>query len=72
MLPLKPRPFVQSSFDMQASPGSHTFFFFFSFVYLDMSPFPSIFLVPFPLSLCMEIRVRRSTFFPSEWRFSTL
>ena len=30
MLSLKPRPFVQSPFDMQA-PRSHSFFFFFSF-----------------------------------------
>ena len=30
--------------------------FFFPFIYLEMSPFPSIFVffVPFPLSLCME------------------
>ena len=41
----KPRAFVQSFFDMQA-PRSHTYFFlsfFFPFVYLEMSLFPSIF-----------------------------
>ena len=43
MLSLKPRPFVQSSFDMQASRQSHVFlsFSFFLFVYLEMSLFPS-------------------------------
>ena len=30
------------------------FFFSFPFVYLEVSLFPSIFFVPFPLSLCME------------------
>ena len=50
---------------------SVSFFLFFSyFVYLEMSFFPSIF-VPFPLSLCMDYRVRR-TFFPSGWCFSYL
>ena len=58
MLSLEPRPFVQSSFNMQACPDSHTCFFLFTFyfsVYLEMSLFRSIFLVPFPLSLCTEI-----------------
>ena len=44
MLSLKSRPFVQSSFDMQASRQPHVFlsFSFFLFVYLEMSLFPSI------------------------------
>ena len=51
MLSLKPRPFVQSSFDMQA-PRSH-FLIIFSLVYLEMSLFPSTFCTNFR-SLCME------------------
>ena len=57
MLSLKPRPFVQLSFDMQAlrwpTRVSPAFFssFFSLFVYLEMSLFPS---TSFPLSLCME------------------
>ena len=71
MLSLKPRPFVQSSFDMQAPLCVCVCVCVFSFVYLDMSLFPStLFFLPFPLFLCME-SVRR-TFFPSEWCFSTL
>ena len=56
MLLLKPRNFVQSSIDMQASRWPHVFlsFSFFLFVYLEMSLFPSIFFVPFPISLCTE------------------
>ena len=52
---LKPRPFVQSSFDMQAFPRSHVYLFliFSLFVYLEMSLFPNIFFVPFPLSVCI-------------------
>ena len=42
--------------------------FFFPFVYLDMSLFPTIFLTIAVLSLYG--RVRR-TFFPSGWCFST-
>ena len=56
MLWLKPRPFVQSSFDMQAPRWPHVLISasFFPFVYLEMmSVFPSSF-VPFPLSFCME------------------
>ena len=34
-------------------PDSHTCFFFL-FVYMEMSPFPSIFFVPLPFPLCME------------------
>ena len=70
MRSLKPRPFVQSSFDMQAPRYSHPCFFIF---FLETSLFTSIFFVfiLFPLSLCMDFRVRR-TFFPSEWCFSTL
>ena len=46
-----------------------SFFSFFSFFCLfGMSLFPSTFFVPFPLSLCMDYRVRR-TFFPSGWCF---
>ena len=40
MLSLKPRRFVQSSFDMQAPRYPHLYFV--PFVYLEMSPFPSI------------------------------
>ena len=47
---LKPRPFVQSSFDMQV-PRSHTCFLFFVFL---RCRFFRVFFVPFPLSLCME------------------
>ena len=54
MLWLKPRPFVQSSFDICRRPDSHTCFFLsFRFVYLEISFFPSIF-VPSPFYLCME------------------
>ena len=74
MLSLKPRPFVQSSFDMQASPDdSHTCFFslFFSFfVYLEMSLFPSIFFCTISaFSLYGEYVVR--SFLP-DGVFSTL
>ena len=48
--------------------NSFTFFPFISFIWRQMSLFPSI----FPLSLCMDYRLRR-TFFPSGWWFfSTL
>ena len=71
MLSLKPRPFVQSSFDMQAPLCVCVCVCVFSFVYLGMSRFPStLFFLPFPLFLGME-SVRR-TFFPSEWCFSPL
>ena len=43
MLLLKPRLFGQSSFDMQAPLKPHMFLSFFTFVYLEMSLFPSIF-----------------------------
>ena len=64
LISLKPRPFVQSFFDMHAPRQSHavtnclrTFcfylFLFFFFSSLETSLFPSIF-VPLPFSLCME------------------
>ena len=64
MLLLKPRPFVQSSFDMQAPRlASRVSFFVFSpLVYLEMSLFPSICLYHFRFLFVW--RVRR-TFFPS-------
>ena len=43
----------------------------FSFLFIWRCRFSRVFFVPFPLSLCMDYRVRR-TFFPSEWCFSTL
>ena len=60
MLSLKPRPFVQSSFDMQAC-RTHTCFFvvyFFLFVYLEMSLFPSIFCTIPAFALYGEYVVR--------------
>ena len=57
LLSLKPRPFVQSSFDMQARPDSHTcFFLFFSFflLFIWRCRFFRVFFVPFLLSLCVE------------------
>ena len=50
MLSLKPRPFVQSSFDMQAPRQPHMFLFLF----LEMSLFPSIFLTISAFSLYGE------------------
>ena len=64
----------QSSFGMQARrPDSHTCFFSSFCLFGDqISLFPFIFFVPFPLSLCsMDYRVRRM-FFPSERCFSAL
>ena len=58
MLSLKPRLFVQSSFDMQAPRSPHVFFSFFSFVYLEMSLFLSIFCTIAVFSLCGEYVVR--------------
>ena len=61
MLSLKPRPFVQSSFDMQAPRWPHVLFFlffFFPFVYLEMPLFPSIFCTIAALSLNGEYVVR--------------
>ena len=51
MRSLKPRPFVQSSFDMQAPRYSHPCFFFFFFG--DVA-FYEYFFVLFPLSFCIE------------------
>ena len=56
MLSLKPRPFVQSFFDVQAPRQPHVFLPFFLLFYLEVSLFPSIF-VPLPFSHCMENRV---------------
>ena len=64
MLSLKPRPFVQSFFDMygprqphavtkQLSASFFVFVCFFFFVYLEMSLFLNIF-VPVAFSLCIE------------------
>ena len=64
LLALKTRPFVQSSFDMQASRYPHVFFFFFfPLVYLEMSLFPSIFCTISAFSLYGEYVVR--SFFPN-------
>ena len=54
MLSLKPRLFVQSSFDMQAPRYPHVFLFLF----LEMSLFPSIFCTIPALSLYGEYVVR--------------
>ena len=59
LLSLKPRPFVQSSFDVQAPRYPHVFLSFFSFfVYLEMSLFPSIFSSIAAFSLYGEYVVR--------------
>ena len=64
MFLLKPRRFVQSSFDMQAPLLPHILLsFFFSFVYLEMSLFPSIFCTIAVFFLYGEYG------FPSQWRF---
>ena len=57
MLSLKPRPFVQSSFDMQAPRQPHVFSFFFPFVCLEMAFFPSIFCTIAVFSLFREYLV---------------
>ena len=62
MLSLKPRPFVQSSFDMQAGVPIATLFFFFFCRF-----FRVFFLCHFRFFLFVW-RVRR-TFFPSGWCF---
>ena len=67
-LSLKPRPSVQSFFDMQAPRQPHVFLPLFPFVSLEISLFPSIF-VPLPFSLCME---STPYVFPSGLCFSTL
>ena len=61
MLSLKPRPFVQSSFDMQARPDSqhafHSFYFFFPL--LGDVAYSEFVFVPFPpFSLYGEYVVR--------------
>ena len=61
LLSLKPRPFVQSSFDMQAPRYPYvflSFFPFFLFIYLEMSLFPSIFSSIAAFSLYGEYVVR--------------
>ena len=60
ILSLKPRPFVQSFFDnMQAPRQPHVFlFYFFPFVSLDLSLFPSIFCAIAVFSLCVDCAVR--------------
>ena len=52
MISLKPRPFVQSSFDMQAPIATRVF----SFILLVIwrCRFFRVFFVPLPFSLCME------------------
>ena len=72
MVSLKPRPFVQSSFDMQAPRYDRHTCFLFSFCLFGTPLFPSILfyfiLPPFPL-LFVVWRVRR-TVFPSGSCFS--
>ena len=60
MLSLMPRPFVQSSFDMQegAPIATRVSFFLLPFFYLDMSLFPSIFCTIAFFSLYKEYLVR--------------
>ena len=51
MLSLKPRPFVQSSFDIQAPRYPHVFFFFFFFLlFIWRCCFFRLFSVPLPFS----------------------
>ena len=55
MLSLKPRPFIQSSFDIYIYAGvpiAKRVFFFLLFIW--RCRFSEYFFVPFPLSLCME------------------
>ena len=52
MLSLKPRPFLQSFFDMQAPRLPRVSFLFPLFIW--RCRFFQVFFVPFPLSLCME------------------
>ena len=71
MLSLKPRPFVQSSLDIQVAPLATTVSFFFPFVYLEMSsPFPSIFCTISVFCLYREYAVRsflpNCVFLPSD------
>ena len=60
MLSLKPRPLVQSSFDMQAPRYPHVFlsFSFFLLVDLEIPLFPSIFCTISAFSLYGEYVVR--------------
>ena len=68
MVSLKPRPFVQSSFDMQAPRKPHVFLSFFPFVFLEMTLFPSIFCTNFTaFSLYGEYVVR--SFLPDDGVF---
>ena len=55
---LKPRLFVQSFFDMPGAPIATRISFFFPFVYLEMSLFPSIFCTIAVFSLYGEYVVR--------------
>ena len=52
MFSLRPRPFVQSSFDMQAFRQPHVFFFL--FLFFEDDDVALFLFVPFSLSLCME------------------
>ena len=52
-LSLRPQPFVQPSFDMQAAPIAIACFCFF-LLFIWRCRFFRVFFVPFPLSLCME------------------
>ena len=67
MIALKPRPFVQSFFDMQASRQLHMFVFF-SFCSLGDAAFPSLFCTIAVFSLFLEYVARFSlqdgVFFP--------
>ena len=60
MLSLKPRPFVQSSFDIHvgAPLASHFYLFVFPFIFLEMSLFLSIFCTIAPFCLNGEYVVR--------------
>ena len=71
MLPLKPRSFSQSSFDIYAgAPIATRVSFFFPFIYLEMSLFLSIFCTISAFSLYGEYVVRsflpNSVFLPCD------
>ena len=53
MLSLMPRPFVQSSFDVQASRSPHVFFLFLLLFIWRCRFFRVLLFVSFPLSLCI-------------------
>ena len=61
MLSLKPRPFVQSSFGMQAPRKPHVFIF----IFLEMSFFPSIFWYYFRFLFVWTIEYVVRSFLPN-------